>query len=64
MGQVYTLLFLISMNIRVTYQIALQSKDSVLYVQKAKIGEFECNGSQKRGFVSEGFLTFLHFKKV
>ena len=59
MRQVYTLLFLISMNIRVTYQIALQYKGSVLDIRKGKNVNIEFNGSQKRGFVSEGFLTFL-----
>lgn len=61
MGQVYTLLFLISMNIRVTYQIVLQSKTSVLDVQKEKIGELEFNGSQKKEICQGRFPDFLHF---
>ncbi len=31
----------------------------MLDVQKEKMGELEFNGSQKRGFVSEGSLIFL-----
>ncbi|MGG0259172.1 hypothetical protein ABEY48_07700 [Bacillus mycoides] len=42
-----------------SYQIALQSKNSPLYLQEAKIGEFVFNGSQKSGYVSKGSPDFF-----
>ncbi|EJR71830.1 hypothetical protein IK7_06154 [Bacillus cereus VD156] len=42
-----------------SYQIAIQSKNSPLYLQEAKIGEFVFNGSQKSGYVSKGSPDFF-----
>ncbi|MBY0597795.1 hypothetical protein [Bacillus bingmayongensis] len=42
-----------------SYQIALQSKNSPLYLQEAQIGEFMFNGSQKSGYVSKGSPDFF-----
>lgn len=42
-----------------SYQIALQSKNSQLYLQEAQIGEFVFNGSQKSGYVSKGSPDFF-----
>jgi len=42
-----------------SYQIALQSKNSPLYLQEAQLGEFLFNGSQKSGYVSKGSPDFF-----
>ncbi|MCI0765986.1 hypothetical protein [Bacillus sp. TL12] len=42
-----------------TYQLALQSTSSVLYLQEAQIGEFTFNTSRKSGFVSKGSPDFF-----
>lgn len=42
-----------------SYQIALQSKNSPLYLQEAQIGEFMFNTSQNSGFVSKGTPDFF-----
>ncbi|WP_412839747.1 hypothetical protein [Bacillus paranthracis] len=42
-----------------SYQIALQSKNSPLYLQEEQIGEFVFNGSQKSGYVSKGSPDFF-----
>ncbi|MGE6616232.1 hypothetical protein [Bacillus mycoides] len=42
-----------------SYQIALQSKNSPLYLQEAQIGEFMFNTSQNSGFVCKGTPDFF-----